>query len=274
MQELTLKELQKACLEILIDFHAFCVKNNIKYSIDYGTLIGALRHKGFIPWDDDVDVVIPRPDFERFCKTYSSDDYKLIFYGNDPSALAAFARVVDCRKTHYESAARPWTKQESGVWIDVFPIDGVEESEAQYARRYSRLRKICDTVHKFRWQNHHIRKGEPLRVKFKALAAYFVGFGGRLPAAFVRRMVAIMKSVPYGSTPFVGQCSYLDDGPIQFPIEDFKYFVLIPFENHEFYAISGYDHHLRQLYGDYMQLPPEYERVPKQFSVKFYKKEY
>ena len=70
MQELTLKELQQASLDILKDVHSFCEANQIQYSIAYGTLIGALRHKGFIPWDDDVDIVMPRPDFERFCKIY------------------------------------------------------------------------------------------------------------------------------------------------------------------------------------------------------------
>ena len=86
------------------------------------------------------------------------------------------------------------------------------------------------------------------------------------------RMLKIMKRIPYGSTPFVGQCSCLDDGPIQFPIEDFRDYVLFPFEKYEFYAMSGYDHHLRQLYGDYWQLPPEEDRLPKQYWIHFYKK--
>ena len=86
MQELTLKELQQVSLDIIKDVHSFCVNNNITYSIAYGTLIGALRHKGFIPWDDDVDIVMPRPDFERFCREYRSDKLRLIYYGNDKTA--------------------------------------------------------------------------------------------------------------------------------------------------------------------------------------------
>ena len=271
MQELTLKELQKASLEILADVHDFCVQNNIKYAIDYGTLIGALRHKGFIPWDDDVDIVMPRLDYERFCKSYQSDDYSLVYYGNDNSALAAFARVVDCKKTHYETE-RPWTNLESGVWIDIFPIDGVEEDARQYSKRYGKLKRMNKVAYKFRRQNHHIKDTDSIWSKFKTIIASLLGLGGKLPAWIINRMVKEMSKVPYGSTPYLGQCSCLDDGPIQFPKEDFNDFVLLPFEQYKFYAMSGYDHHLRQLYGNYMQMPPEDERKPKQYWIHFYKK--
>jgi len=271
MEELSLKELQQASLGILADVHRFCESNGIHYSIDYGTLIGALRHKGFIPWDDDVDIVMPRPDYERFCRGYHSEEYQMIYYGNDPSALAAFARVVDCRKTHYETE-RPWTNQESGVWIDIFPIDGVESDPNQYAKRYNWLKTICPVAYKFRRQNHHIKESDSLWSKFKTHLARVLGLGGRIPAAIIRLMVKKMKVIPFGATPFIGQCSCLDDGPIQFPKEDFESYVLLPFEQFQFYAMSGYDHHLKQLYGDYMQLPPDDKRQPKQYWIHFYKK--
>ena len=271
MHELTLKELQNASLGILADVHRFCQQNAIHYSLDYGTLIGALRHNGFIPWDDDIDIVMPRPEYEHFCREYTSNNYRLIYYGNDSSALAAFARVVDCKRTHYETE-RPWTEQESGVWIDIFPIDGVEEDLNLYARRYYSLKKVCSLAYKFRRQNHHIKFGDSLWSKFKTHLARIIGFGGRLPAVMIKHMVRKMRVVPYGSTPYLGQCSCLDDGPIQFPKEDFSDYILLPFEKYEFYAMSGYDHHLRQLYGDYLQMPPEDKRVPKQYWIHFYKK--
>ena len=78
MRELTLPELQSICLEILIDIDDFCTKNNIRYSLAHGTLIGAIRHKGFIPWDDDLDINMPRPDYEKFKNTYKSDKFEFI----------------------------------------------------------------------------------------------------------------------------------------------------------------------------------------------------
>ena len=271
MQELTLKELQQVSLELLADFHDFCLKNNINYSIAYGTLIGALRHKGFIPWDDDVDVMMPRPDYERFCKSFKSNKSRLIYYGNDRTALAGFARIVDCKKTLYVTE-RPWTKQISGVWIDIFPIDGVEDDGELYAKRYKRLRKLCDVIYKFRRQNHHLSREDSWWSVVKTLIAPIVSINGFLPYLLLKRMVNLEKKGSYINANFLGQCSCLDDGPIQFPKEDFSAYVLLDFEGYKFKAIKGYDHHLRQLYGNYMQLPPENKRKPKQYWIHFYKK--
>lgn len=272
MQELTLKDLQQVSLELLVDVHKFCVDNNIRYSIAYGTLIGALRHKGFIPWDDDVDLMMPRPDYERFCHSFCSNKFKLIYYGNDKTALAGFARVVDCNKTIYHTE-RPWTKQISGVWIDIFPIDGVENDGKLYAKRYERLRKLCNIIYKFRRQNHHISRTDSLWSITKTMIAPIVGLNGLLPFWLLKKMVKMERVIDFDSAIYLGQCSCLDDGPNQFHKEDFENYILLDFEGYKFYAISGYDHHLKQLYGDYMQLPPEDKRIPKQYWIKFYWKE-
>lgn len=271
MQELTLKELQDASLDILVDIHNFCTQNIIKYSIAYGTLIGALRHKGFIPWDDDIDIMMPRPDYERFCKEYQSNKYKLIYYGNDKTAFAGFARVVDCDKTHYQTE-RPWTKQESGVWVDIFPIDGVESKAEDYTSRYKHLRNMCNFIYKFRRQNHHIVREDSLWSLIKTCIAKVISLNGLIPNVLVKKMVAMQQIVDFETAEYLGQCSCLDDGPIQFARKDFSDYVLIEFEGYKLYSISGYDHHLRQLYGDYMQLPPEEKREPKQYWIKFYRK--
>lgn len=269
MQELTLRELQQVSLEILTEVHQFCISKDIKYSLAYGTLIGALRHKGFIPWDDDVDIMMPRSDYERFCHLFQSEKFKLIYYGNDKTALAGFARVVDCSKTLYRTE-RPWTKQISGVWIDIFPIDGVEDDEKLYAKRYRQLRKLCSVIYKFRRQNHHISKNDSWWSITKTLIAPIVSLNGYLPYLMLEKMIKIEKKIDYEKANFLGQCSCLDDGPIQFSKKDFEEYVQLDFEGQRFCAIKGYDRHLRQLYGDYMQLPPEDKREPKQYWIKFY----
>lgn len=267
MQELTLKELQQVSLDILKDVHAFCEANHIKYSIAYGTLIGALRHKGFIPWDDDVDIVMPRPDFERFCHEYQSDKLRLIYYGNDRSALAAFARVVECDRTDYQTE-RPWTIQQSGVWIDIFPLDGVV-NQKEYSRRYNRLKRISKFVYKFRRQNHHIVSSDSLWSKTKTSIARIIGLNGLLPYAVLRHIVSVMTRYRYDDYDFYGQMSCLDDGPIMFDKKGFNDTALLDFEDTKLRAMSGYEKVLQQLYGDYMQLPPEEKRSPKQYWIHF-----
>ena len=85
MKEMTLRELQLFALEILKDVHQFCTQNNIKYSLYAGTLLGAIRHQGFIPWDDDIDIVMPRDDYNRFCQTYQSERFCIATRDNDDS---------------------------------------------------------------------------------------------------------------------------------------------------------------------------------------------
>lgn len=271
MQELTLKELQQVSLGILKDVHNYCVRNNIRYSIAYGTLIGAVRHKGFIPWDDDVDIVLPRPDFERFCNDYQSDKYDLIYYGNDKTAIATFARVCDNKRTLYQTE-RPWTKQTSGVWIDIFPLDGLPNNQEEYNTLYRHLTYTSKLAYKLRRQNHHITKGDPLWSKIKTYIAKIIGLNGFVAHSLIKKMVKEMSIYNYDQSNYWGQMSCLDDGPIMFRKEDFSSTIFLPFENVQLCAMNGYDRVLRQLYGDYMQLPPEDKRTPKQYWIKFLRK--
>ena len=269
MQELSLKELQHVSLDIMKEVHRFCVENKIRYSIAGGTLIGAIRHKGFIPWDDDVDLMMPRPDFERFCKTFRSDKLDFIYYGNDKTAIACFARPVDTKRTIYKTE-RPWTIQDSGVWIDIFPVDGVEESQEAFTKRYNKLCKWRDIAYKFRRQNHHISKGDSAWSIAKTYIAKVITLGGIIPAWIIGKMVKNISQYDYDSSKNISQYSDLIDGPIIYDKKDFEDFVLVDFEDSQFYAVKGYDHLLRQIYGDYMQLPPEEDRQPKQYWIHFY----
>ena len=127
MKEMTLKEVQQVCLEILKDVHEFCVKNKIRYSLSGGSLLGAIRHNGFIPWDDDVDIQIPRPDYDRFIHIYkSSKGYRLFSREIDGGENVRIRLTKICEMTHtyVDNGPYQWIDKEVGVGIDVIPVDG------------------------------------------------------------------------------------------------------------------------------------------------------
>lgn len=269
MQELSLKELQQVSLGILLDIHRFCEDHKLKYSLAYGSLIGAVRHKGFIPWDDDVDIVMPRPDFEILCKTFKSDINSLIYYGNERSAIACFARISDMTNTVFVTDS-PWTSLVSGVWVDIFPLDGVEDQQIEYSKRYSVLKNRCSFAYKFRRQNHHITSEDKLWPTVRTLLNKIIGLNGILPAMIIKWIVESSRKIDYEKARFIGQVTCFDDGPIQFSKNDFSSYVDIDFEGYKLKAMVGYDHHLKQLYGNYLLLPSKEERVPKQYWIHFY----
>ena len=103
MKEMTLQDMHSFCLDIAKEVHRFCIENGIKYSLGYGSLLGAVRHKGYIPWDDDIDFLIPRPDYDIFCQTFKSAKYKLATPDN---AYIAYARVYDNERTYCRTLGR------------------------------------------------------------------------------------------------------------------------------------------------------------------------
>lgn len=131
MREMTIKEIQDASLAVLRHIDAFCRQHGIQYFLEYGTLLGAARHNGFIPWDDDADIAMPRPDYERFLKEFLDTPKYKLFAPEKGNSYLHYARVCEMQRTYFQSKNK-WTSDSPGVGVDVFPLNGAPNTAYEY----------------------------------------------------------------------------------------------------------------------------------------------
>ena len=140
MKELNLQELKEIEFDILKVFDAFCKEHNIRYYFAYGTLLGAIRYKKFIPWDDDVDVLVPREDYERLIAIYNdSEKYRLFSSERDANFLFPFAKLCDMTTRKIEG--NQFNGVELGVDIDIFPLDYWDNNLEKAKKEAKRINK-------------------------------------------------------------------------------------------------------------------------------------
>lgn len=264
MKKMTLQEVQQVNLEIMKDIHTFCVKNEIHYSLAYGTLIGAIRHKGFIPWDDDIDIMMPRPDFDRFSREFISEKGYMLSSVYDDDTYVNYTRVYD-DKTLVISPAKA-AKHEIGVWIDIYPIDAISNDNQVSKEQFKRLRFYTGIVMKWRKYLYRLEYGgfvDKAKSFLRMMQLRITKTGGF--AYWHKQILNICKENEYGSTD---RCSSLvcmeanrDNKQEIFSVDDFSDFIIVPFEDQHFYIASGYDHILTTIFGDYMKIPPKDKQV-------------
>lgn len=261
----TLEEMHQLQLLMLDNFHEFCMRNGLRYSLGGGTLLGAVRHKGFIPWDNDADIMMPRPDYDRFVKEYEGycKYYKIQHQNNTKRYHLLFAKIYDCRTTLVQPGLV------NGVFIDVFAIDGLPDWN-EIPKFYNRFCKLKYSLrfYYFPWRI--------ISFKDANLATYTKRFISNCKEIcfkllhFYRFVVPIKKRVReidemlhlYNfDTSNVAGCITGAYGKKE--IMDayvFKHYVEIDFAGRKYQAIAAHDAYLTQHYGDYMQLPIEEKR--------------
>lgn len=271
MKELTLKELQNEELKILKDVHQFCIKNNFRYSLYGGTLIGALRHKGFIPWDDDIDIIMPRPDYDRFCQEYESENYNVAELNKEKGYMLGFARVYDNQRTTMTSTT-PWLSKEVGVWIDVFPADGISDDKDEITRIYKEAIRLRKKIMLARGAFAKYSTFGSLTGKIKLFIKKILTLNGTTVKRNVEKLDKLIRTYDFETSPMWASLSNLR-GMYEHKhhsIETFRNCVQVDFEDMKALAMNGADEMLRERNGDYMQLPPESKRRPKQSNIHFY----
>lgn len=264
MREITHEELKQIQLGILDKVHDFCEKNGITYFLSSGTLIGAVRHKGYIPWDDDLDLYMPRADYDKFIKLFSAnspENTKLLSLETDKKYQYPFAKVIDDRTEMVEALFGESFR--IGVYIDIFPLENVPNGTIGFATWFFRAKILtflfsCSRnifSKKKRW----ISK-EPFGFKKLVkifLYPVFVATGYRV---FLERYDSWIKSTPAGKYVYNMSCGIGVHGC--FRRSAIAEAVDIDFEGKRYKTMKGFKEYLYVTYGDYMQLPPPEKRVP------------
>ena len=256
MRKFTNEDIKRVGLEILLEVHKYCVENNLKYSLGYGTLLGAIRHKGYIPWDDDIDLIMPRKDYEYFVSHFNNDNYGVYAPNNNPKYAIPFAKVFDKRTLEIDNMNDDDTH--IGYNIDIFPLDEFESLKAYQKSK----KKEARLLKKYIYCIVKVNKGvdHPLRYLLFKFMYLFYGKKGNKYSNLINTWFIDHNKKDAKNTVLVGNEVYLIQYDYAFPINIFDELIEVDFEGHKLLAIKDYDAVLTACYGDYMTPPPEKER--------------
>ena len=265
-EEVNLKELQQVELDILKEFIRVCNELNVKYFLDSGTLLGCIRHGGFIPWDDDIDISMPREDYEIFLKKGQKllkDKYFLQTYKTDPEYTMGFAKIRNSETTFIESSVKN-LKINHGVYIDIFPLDG-----------YNDKNKIRNFLNKkvFALYNLQINKKYDFKIVHKnninqklALILSNLLYGGKSVSSLLEKKEKIAKKYSINDTGKVYCFFYNTTTDLKMDSSIFEEGITKKFENIDVIVPKKYDEYLKIMYGDYMTLPPKEKRIAHHYN--------
>lgn len=272
MKTIDIEQMKKIELDILDYIDGVCKKNGIKYSLAGGTLLGAIRHKGFIPWDDDIDIILIRPEYERLIKIIKEESVYKLITPETKDYWQPFAKLIDPHTRMELNDKYETNIPELGVYVDIFVVDGCPNDRSEQIAFQKELRKelndirlsffSCYNASGLRWKR--IVKRILLFPKFVYL---------RLTGTPEKRKSVLLNNMKKYD---IDKCEYaafllsVYDNEI-FPKEYYTDTIDVQFENRVFQGFKHYDEYLKALYYDYMTFPPEEKRKSAHHYTAYYK---
>ncbi len=255
MEKDTLRRLQLVELELLEQVDAICTKHGISYFLDSGTALGAVRHGGFIPWDDDVDIGMLREDYERFLQIAQKEldqKYCLQTRENEPN-FGKYSAKIRKRGTVFPEKGSEDLK-ERGIFVDVYPFDYTDSDVRKANKHLNKARRLLLLL---RFVQTKKRRESAIKRVFHKMATLLFR-EEKLEGRYLK--LCRRYSVP---TSNITCFSYrmAKDRNLVFSVEKMLPSRMIRFEGREFLIMRDYDYYLRVMYGDYMLLPPEEKRI-------------
>lgn len=261
---LTMTEIKAIELKILKYVHEFCINNDIKYFINYGTLLGAVRHKGFIPWDDDIDIMMSRDDYNKFIDLFSKEDsvYKVISMETNEKYFNNFIKIIDS-STKIEDE-RNYKTYESGIFIDIFPYDTFYELKVVNKTYNWESFKLLSFSKK-----ENIQYGDS-KIKDFIRLMFWIFLKPVSPRFFAKKIEKVIKQYTDKNGKYVALLASKFKYNEVFEKSTFEELIELDFEDTKFFAPKEYDKILTQYYGDYMKFPPiEKQKYPHEIKAYF-----
>lgn len=261
MDKITLRKVQLVQLEIAKEIARICEENNINYILSDGTLIGAIRHGGFIPWDDDLDIAMLRKDYDKFMnivKEKLGPKFELVDWRNDKTYPHPMAKIVKKGTIYREK--KNIGQENQGIWVDVFPFDNLESNDKTNNFYFLKLKILRGMIRsKCKYKTWLSDKGFDIGKYIKNLPLRL------LSVAFTRSYLIEeyeKLSIKYNEidTEYIFHNSIADYKDYVFPKRLLNELIKVKFENYYFCIPKKYDELLTLEYGEYMKLPPENER--------------
>lgn len=253
-RRVTDEEVKQIQLEMLDEIDAFCRQHNIRYSLAFGTLLGAVRHKGYIPWDDDVDIIMPLPDMLRFKKEFKSDKLKYCDLDTEPGYEYHFSRIA-YTPTYSQKGL---VVKSYGVSIDLYPVVGMPNSMETIKSFFDKERPILD------------RRKKMIKLRSRIIRRFPIKTIPGFRSSVEKFKNDILYTYPYGNSLYKLHAGrmHLDN---VFDFDVFDKLIDFDFEGHKYLGPSEYHRYLSHCYGDYMQLPPEDQRHQYHGFVSYWK---
>jgi len=265
-----MNEIQKVQLNLLSQFIEVCQKHGLRYYLFGGTCLGAIRHQGFIPWDDDLDVAMPRPDFNRLMQLTNEfkQPYFLQNVVTDKRYSYPYAKLRNSNTSFFEAVFAP-THMNHGIWIDIFPLDGMSRKP-----RATHVKSLKPYLLWFRWYFSYLgnsfhmprmNKKFFLDILIDIVTLPFVPFAlGNWNARCISRS---LQTIPYDKATLVGPYLTMYFNQEALPPDVFGDGVEVMFEGIMVKAPADFHRYLSHIFGDYMKLPPKEKQVGHHYHV-------
>lgn len=257
---LDIHDIHAVSLDLVDQFDAFCKKHGLKYYLCGGTLLGAVRHSGFIPWDDDIDLFMSRPEYDRLVKICETEEiapnvqFACLENKRFPRPFARLYNLrTEVQRKYYHAISGPH------AWIDILPVDGLPDSPAKNKWLYRFRAPLATLNFNAMWKaGYASRKLLVLKRWRYHWLAKAVG-----PWGWARMLDRMGRSHPFEKSSTVGCFTAGRYGPGEaMPREAFEKSAKVTFEGREFETMSCWREYLTGIYGDFMKLPPEKDRIP------------